>query len=222
MFAARNAFFAGRPLVPVTFDVLGAGNQGSNSFSSSTAFTWAHNAIGNAATVGVNSQGNGPQTHAVTYNGVAMTLLGNIQYVATGTSHYAMVSLWGMLNPPTGSKTVSATVSQSSNLGISGVGNSMSYKNVASFGTAVTNNGSGTALSVSSVASQLGGMVAAALASRSTETISAFNQTSRYNLTGSVENILLGDAPGAASVNFTATISASDTWGAVAVPLIPV
>jgi hypothetical protein len=55
------------------------------------------------------------------------------------------------------------------------------------------------------------------------EALSAFNQTSRFNHAGG-ENadglaVLMGDAPGAATVDFTATAAGTGSWACISVDL---
>ncbi|AON96878.1 hypothetical protein BI081_gp229 [Mycobacterium phage Tonenili] len=123
-----------------------------------------------------------------------------------------------LLNPPTGSQGITLT-------GLSGAaryyaGIAASYKGVRSFGAVV----SGTANSISptvNCSSELGDMVSNGIMySGSLET---YNQTLRGNKNTAAfvnQGVLLGDAPGAPSVQFQMTMTNSGQWICAALPLI--
>lgn len=209
MFAARHALLTGSR-APVLFDAVGAGAA-----SGSSSFSWSHaiSADARAIVVGVNSQGGNALT--VKVGSTPMTQLGGY-FNFTGTIYE---SLWGLLNPPTGSQTIAVTGAGNAN-----AGNSVSYFNASGFGTVSTNSGSGTSAS-QSAASTLGERVFQmfAYSGAAGTTFTGYNQTSRWIQPG-VSSVtypaMIGDAAGAATVNFNATISSS-SWGAMAVPLRP-
>lgn len=194
---------------PVIFDAVGAGAA-----SGSSGFSWSHT-IGTSARavlVGVSSQSGNALT--VKVGSTSMTQLGS--FFSFGPTVY--MSLWELLNPPTGAQTIAV-----SGAGAANAGNSVSYNNVSGFGTVATNSGSGTTAS-QSITSATGQMVFQMFAygGSAGQTFSAYNQTSRWVQAG-VSSVtypaMIGDAPGAATVNFSATIS-SGSWGAIAVPLL--
>jgi hypothetical protein len=126
--------------------------------------------------------------------------------------------VFGLLNPSTGSQSIAATFGQS--LG-NGALNSVSYNNVASFGTIATGSGTGATASLS-VPSAVGQMVAMAFSGYTTN-FSGFNRTSRWNLgfnVGVNVAIVIDDAAGASPVAFSATTATG--WGGIGVPLLPV
>lgn len=50
---------------------------------------------------------------------------------------------------------------------------------------------------------------------------SAYNQTSRFNSLYNYNGFMIGDAPGAGLVTFSANTAVSDPWAGVVIPLIP-
>jgi hypothetical protein len=150
---------------------------------------------------------------------IDIPLLPNGLYNPSSTLYLFALGLVGI---PTGSKTV--------NLGL-GAGtylvaaDSLTYKQAAGFGDVATNGAaSGSAVSVSA-SSAVGQRVAAVFGTlfSSTSAFASFNQTSRRSfggVAGGSRVTLIGDAPGAASVNFSATAPGSGAWGGLAVPVI--
>lgn len=207
----------GQPLVvieslPIEFDA--ATNLG---FAAPTA-SGTHTCNGTAVVVAVQGATSlGTPTVSATYGGQAMTLLGT---VAMGTAQ--TLALFGMLNPPSGPQTVTATCAGGFGPGASAV--VVSYKNVGSFGTPVTNSASsGTGMSLS-VPSAVDRMVAQAFAANAISgtgslDISSYNRTQRATVPTSNRNLLVGDAAGASSVSFSATTSRSSVWAAIGVDL---
>ena len=210
-----------KPTPRVLYDTTGAGAISSNLYG--TSFSWTHNISGNAVIVGANlfgQYGGGSVfISSIKIGTTSLNLIGSNQYIST----YAFTSyFYGLVNPPTGSQTFTVSVNNGSGY-LTGIAvNSVSYFNVSSFGTMATATGSGT-----SVAQTINGInsknrVVNMIFPGTNGTISGYNQTQRYNVPGAnavyVAN-LLGDAPGASSVSFSATC-ASGAWSSVAVPLI--
>jgi hypothetical protein len=134
--------------------------------------------------------------------------------------------LYGLLNPPTGSQTITVT------FGAGTSWNSIaatSYMGVRSFGTGASTTG--TAASASqSIASAAGQMVVQAFTDIvNGGSFSNYSPASgqRVNLAWSSGNgsaLVMGDAPGAPTVTISATTPGSDAtdgWGSVMLPLIP-
>lgn len=223
MVARRGSIAAaGHAVVPVTFDAVSSATTPTVSFNPSLAITQTHTCSGVARAVVVaissinNSMAATSETRVATYDGVTMTSLGMVPSAGGATD---FVELFGLLNPPTGAKTWVVTVSGGGNTGRALIGDAQSYNGVASFGTFFSNTGPATAMSITAT-SAVNHMVAQAFETQSTT--SAYNQTSRASgaASGHVMQILAGDAPGAASVSFTATVTASN-WAAGAVDLVP-
>lgn len=198
---------------PVTYTATGAGGSGTG--SSGATMSWSHTISGNALIVAVSLESGSTTTTATAKVGTtSMTLLGSAPNF-NNSGYYARVVLFGLLSPPTGSQTITVTTSGGANYL---EGNSVSYTNVTSFGSVVTGSGtsSAPALSVSSAANQ---MVVESFTTWSTNP-SSYTQTSRYslNINSPYRPFLIGDAPGASTVSFSA--ASSDYWSAIAVPLI--
>ena len=99
---------------------------------------------------------------------------------------------------------------------------SLSYLN-ALLGTPVTKTGTGTSLS-DSIAAAPGQRMVQVFNAITNSTISGYTQTQRYNGSyssqGGAQAMVVGDAPGAATVNFAATNNAADKYVSMIVPLL--
>lgn len=118
-----NQLFRKQPIwvVPqIAFDA--ASNSGYKAAESS--YSWNHTCTGNDRylTVGISMLSLAQTVSGITYNGVAMTLLG-VQSSITGA---ARVELWGLVAPATGSNSIAVTLTDS----IASAGNASSYVNV--------------------------------------------------------------------------------------------
>ena len=155
---------------------------GGGTSAHATTLSWTHT-LSTAATaivVGISLYGyTGPNTNwtrSVTCGGVAMTSLGSVQLDGTGQG---FVELWGLIAPPTGSQTINVSYTQSSNTPYL-VGGSVSYTNVAAFGSLLTDYGTGTSITSGSVTTTSGSIVVAAQAAYDT-TIGSLSNASRIN-----------------------------------------
>lgn len=159
---------------------------------------------------------------SATYAGSPMTALGNVDPYAGVDALYA----FGLLSAATGT---AETVSISSTVGATTcTACCTSYRGVAAFGAAVTQTGTTSAPSMT-VASNIAQMVAQAfnVYGGGLTSVAGYNQTVRYNTAdpsggapGSNATVI-GDAPGASSVLFSATSTTAYGWAGIAVPLIP-
>lgn len=214
----KPATFAAIDLIPVAFDAVGAG-----AFSSGTSITELHtlgSGTNRAILAFINSHSQNAIRPAinVAYGGYAMAELGTITYYNPAPD-YETLTVFGLLVPDSVSAGIKPIVATKSPFFDSAL-NSVSYSNVAAFGTIVTNNAVSSAATLS-VPSALGQMVAMAFSDYIT-TFSGFNQTSRWNIAwSSGQNVamLIGDAPGSPSLAFNAT--AGNAFGAIGVPLLP-
>lgn len=201
---------------PVSYDSTGAGAGVSG--TTAATLSWAHTITGNAVVVALTMQSNLSTTTATAKVGTtSMTKLGNSAQFTNGSGYFVSVVLFGLLSPPTGSQTVSVTMNSGTNYCVA---NSVSYKNVSSFGSVVSNTGASSVPALS-VPSGTGQMVTEAFTTWSTNP-SGYTQTSRYSQNvnafgGASRGFLIGDAPGASTVNFSA--ASSDQWAAIAVPM---
>lgn len=214
------------PSGTVQYDATGTG-YGSGTTAASLVATWSHTSSPNANAVVVMGSaafsGTSPGTVTITatYGGVTMTSLKT--QIFSGST-FSQMYMFGLINPPTGTQTVSVTVTCGSSSTIGLNGNSVSYTGVTSFGTAASNTASSASLSLS-VSSASSQMVAQAFATNnlaSSGDITAYNQSFRYTrtVTSTSFALIVGDAPGASTVSFSGTTT-SAPWASVGVPLIP-
>ncbi len=204
----------------LTIDVASSANGGGTAVSS---LTWAHTcgASANLLRVGVSLRNGSSQTvTGITYNGVALTFVGAIANGTTVRSEF-----WKLAAPTTGSSQNIVVTLSAAALVIAGA---ESYNGADSvLGAAVTAVGAGTAPSVVA-SSATGEIVADTLTCSSgagrTITVGA-GQTQRWNLqtgTSGADEISGGSTEaGAASVTMSWTISSSETWAIIAVPIMP-
>lgn len=208
----NNALLRPIPVIPVTYDATGAG--GSVNGAIAGTMSWSHTISGNAVVAAVSLQSSlSTTTVSAKVGSTAMTLLGTgPQFTSSG--FYISVVLFGLLNPPTGTQTLSATMSSGTNYCEA---NSVSYRNVAAFGSSVSGSGTSSAPALS-VASGVHQMVAEAFTTFNTNP-TGYTQTTRYslNVASPARPFLIGDAPGAPTVSFSA--AACDLWSAIAVPM---
>jgi hypothetical protein len=191
-----------------TYDATGAGsftNVATNSFS------WSHTIGASASGILIAFMVAGATTSTVSgveVGSSSATLLGS-----ETVSGELVAYLYELLNPPTGTQTVTVTLSSTNYL----IGNSDSYNGVSSFGTVATNSSTSSGSASVSVSSATGQTPVAAIFAPSTS-ITSFNQTSRWNNGDTYFRGAFGDAAGASTVSFTA--STSDDWAAIGVSLI--
>lgn len=209
----------------ITYDATGAGGISSATAAGSKTTNWTHtvgSGVSRYLIVGVVvSHANaidpaGYSSIGVTSNqGGAFTRLG---YRAIG-SNQGSVNFFGLANPTSGSHTLTATVSNGQWLDRI-MGNSISYSGVGSVGSLVAAGGTNVALNVS-VASAADNMVVGLGGFSASPT--GFNQTTRHTAGSSVSGMgdymILGDAAGAATVQFT-TSSTAHTTGGIGINLI--
>lgn len=215
----------------VAFDAVGPSGGGGTQGTGSP-LTWTH-ICGSSATAIVIALDNGSNTtvgvSAVTYGGVACTALGH--EVNTGGS---VIFLYGLINPPTGSNTVSVTFSIG---GGEMLGGSVSFTGAGSFGSFFGSQTGGAAASNETVAvtnTTTGGMIL---------TSGAFggNGFSTFSTTGSggtiqVSNPFSSAGPGemqavgtypstgggaSQTVGISAGAGGADEWALGAVEVLP-
>jgi hypothetical protein len=207
----------------VTFDTVSGGHTDSGLGNANT--TWSHTATGNAAAVvlGVRwsqTGGIGTPTRTVTYGAATMQSLDvrGLDDEAINAFSGVYEELFGLRNPPTGAQTVSVTVDRTaSNLSFEAC--SLSYAQVSGFVLAppVSGTEAGTTMT-QPVNSAMNEMVAQMFATASGP-ILAYSQTLRFT---STNGMVIGDAPGAAAISFTATRASGVDYAGLAVRLTPV
>lgn len=217
----------------VAYDAVGpAGGAGFNFSTTVSPQTWTH-VCGASATaiviMVINGAANSNHVTAVTYGGQACALLGT--QTNTGGS---LVAFYGLLNPPTGSNTVSVTWTTGS--GDQQLGGSISFTGAGSFGTTfgATNNGASSASQAVTVnGTTTGGMVASAVSYGGAGGTASWTFTAggtvRWNdpfsNSAAGQTCAGGTVPstgGGANQTLTWTPSAvSDTFGVLAVEVLP-
>jgi hypothetical protein len=150
-------------------------------------------------------------TSTVTYGGVAMTKVGSAQGAGFGVT-YAYLEAWFLKAPATGTKTVTATIDSGNVYNSTSLGGNSYSCSGSKIGTVTPSIGGATAPQTVSASSATGKLLVGALSGYNTGVYSAFNHTQRYNQTGSgtygtTWGLVFGDAPGAASVTFSAAHS---------------
>jgi hypothetical protein len=206
----------------VTYGATGAGS-GLVSGTTNTSATWTHTILSTdlGVLVGISyyyASGQAPTAVSVSYGSQAMTRL----YAQTSSSlsgNVLATEVWWLKSPLTGTKTVTATVTNPSCLL---AGNSVSYfasKTV----TAVGNTGGNAANPSMSTSSASGRMVFGVFAVMATAapTLTAFSQTQRSNQ-GPTSGwaMAMGDAAGAASVAFSVhSAAATNVWCGITIEL---
>lgn len=214
----------------VAFGAAGAGNAAAFLGGSPESITWSHDiATGDLIVVvglGYMLEAGETATSAVSYGstsgtastGTPMTLVQREISSLSASYSMAVAEVWELKLPPSGSKTIAATLSGGGFNGI--VGDSASYS-ASKIGTVGSTTGGGSATLAMTAASVAGNMVFgmfAAVISSSTPVLSgAFagtGQSQRYNNHATGIGFAMGDAPGAASIAFGATSSVPSGYSA--------
>jgi hypothetical protein len=202
----------------VTFDAVGPSAAGAGQTGSTSPFTWSHTCSGTdrllLVGVGIGSSNDGSITTTATYNGVSMTSLAK-RHSNDQSSGYA--ELFALVNPDSGTNTVSITLSGSNIEGIEG--GSVSFKRAS--GTAGVTSAVGTATPAQvTVSSAAGNMVADLVVCGFA--LAGHNQTSRWvnnrNTVSAGGNAGMATADGASSVTMTRTHD-SDWWVSIGVEI---
>lgn len=202
---------------PVVFDAVGATFAGLNTTGSETHVLGA-TASALLAFLHIEVTTSSRPTLSVTAGGTPMTELASVgSYYFTGTYYHWLVA-YGLLNPPTGSRSIAYTSSTNSYTTL----NSLSYNNVQSLGTPVTGFSGSDGNATLTIPSSNAEMVAAAFGSYGTTTFTAFNKTQRYNVSygvGSNAATVAGDTNGGGPQTISATGTTS--WAGIGIPLLP-
>jgi hypothetical protein len=209
---------------PIVFD-----SYATNNCKGCTSLSWSHT-VGSGSNgiliVGLSGFKNDPAS-SVTFGTKSLSLVGNhVGYANVN------VELWSLLNPPTGTDTITVTLSGNNFL----AGGSVSYFNVAGTGTVASADDGGTTGTTASVtvsSSNTGDLVVDTLGAYnfglSTVTASqGSGQSQRWN-SGPLNALPVpaffvgggSDKPASSPVTMTWSFSPSSYWSLIAVPLIP-
>lgn len=208
----------------VTYAGTATGAQNANGFTTTLTATGSYTATaGDTILLGYTSRNTSQlrsaQTRTVTYGGSPMTLLG-FNDVASADW---FSELWILANAPGGAQATAVTVASGSNTGRAIALGTVSVSGFGRAGTITTNTTGGTSVAITSVASAPGELVVAMFSS-SQGALTSFTPNSRITADSSDNNanIVLGDATGAATVNFAATVASGVGAYGIAARLIPV
>ena len=161
---------------------------------------------------------NGESVTGVTYNSISMTKLVDITH--SGNRIYS--SLWGLVNPATGSNTVLVSTTFS---GAGKSGGAASFTDVhqtTSEGTPQSAEGSGATSSTLGVASGSGEIVVDNFAMRSSQTpVVVAGQTQRWNVVSSFMRSAFSTDPTGGSTENVGWTFTSDDFAHVAISLKP-
>jgi hypothetical protein len=211
------------PVPSVTFDSVSGGHTDSGLGDTNT--TWPHTASGNAAAVVVGLRwsqtgGVGTPTRTVTYGPATMTSLSvrGLDDEAINAFSGVYQELFGLRNPPTGAQTVSVTVDRTaSNLSFEAC--SVSYAQVSGLVLAPPVSGTEAGTTMTQPVNSAPNEMVVQMFATASGPITAYNQTSRFT---SANGFLIGDAPGAAAISFTAIRASGVDYAGLAVRLTPV
>jgi len=154
-----------------------------------------------------------------------LPLLGSV-YWGPLNNWLPWLAVFGLISPPTGSVTINLSFA-STGPNVSSYAQSVSYSNVASFGSLTTAaNTSFANLHTMTSLIAPGNLAFNTFATNagSVANITSYNQTTRQNIIFGYQNnsgLILGDAPGGnAPVNFSATTSNNSTaYGGAVLPI---
>lgn len=202
--------------------------------SSAASATWTHNVtsgVANSLVVvalggsGVDGTNNNPVFSGVTYNGVAMT---NLQRVAgnAGSSANRIIDLWYLIAPPSGSKTIVATLNGSAGSVQSNIfPASISFGGVnqsTPFGTPVTAASANTAAQSVVTSGVSKDLVLAAISARTTQNPpgTGAGQITQWELNkGDNTQVMATIQTGGSSVTSSFSWATASTGALVAVPV---
>lgn len=199
------------------YDSVGAGSAG---LGTSRSYTHTVSADAKAVVLYMNTSSGSysttvAPTPTVTFGGQAMTLLGRV-YAFTDNSTWTWLCAYGLLNPPTGAQTVSATLANSYT-----AMNTVAYTDVAGWGAVTIKTGNSTNPTITSPSGLPNRVVSGALATYTQQMSSVTtNQRSIQNYSNGVSYGLAigdGDQPYRNTIACTATTGA---WAGLTVDVI--
>lgn len=211
-------------VIGILFDA--ASNSGYQTLQST--YSWSHTCTGlnGYLTVGVSMLSvAGSQVTGITYNGVSMDRIED-QSSVTGAIR---AELWGLVNPSTGTNTISVTLS----VALDSVGTATSYTGVhqtspiEAANTASATNGVGAAdatVNITTVADN--DWTVNVVATNDTSITAASGNNSKANVSGTLGSGAMGnigpDTPPSSVTNAWTNVAGLATWSIVAVALRPI
>lgn len=218
-FQNRAALDSGASSGPaVAFDACGTNNLVTGTSGANGSLTVSPG-LTNSALIGtVIVTGTGPIiSPSMTWNAIPMTLVSSVS-VGFGTQAF----IFGLRNPTAGNQSLAAAWTNSVQVNLQGC----SFQNVdqTSDGAAFTNsnsaNGTTSGAAAVSITSATGNIAVAAHSILSVANVTAVSGTQvLINNSGSASDAAASFDTGAASVNLTATVASSTSWGSAGVNL---
>lgn len=212
----------------ITHEYTGAGDYEDVSGGAGGTISWSHTSSGGSdcivmigfgymPDVNTTSSNRKNNTATVTYGGSHAMFIG---YSGVNDSdQFGNIYWYAVQNPPSGTQTVSVSMTTASGLGHTLAGNSISYRGVRGIHRVDSFGDAGSTASITS-SSTTGRKLVHAGANSGT-TVSSYNQNMRYSSTTS-QSVVLGDANGASSVTFSWSRGGTGGYGSVVVELVPV
>lgn len=158
-------------------------------------------------------------TRTVTYNGVQMTSIGVVQWGASGATVNAWTELFALMGAEPGPANVQANVWGGVDSARTLRCETVSYSGVASLGTPVIANGTGTAMALAATVPQ-GGLLAGVWGTHAGMYIPSGSSVAQRYVSNDTIGLLMGDLPGnGSSQTLTANQQNSNPWGGIVVPL---
>ncbi len=204
--------FASTNLMAASVNGVVIASQGAGKGAAGSSLSWTEDIPEGSGVTIVGVHSTAPTVTSVTVGGVAAQQVGAPFKYGSLYMH-----VFRLFNPPPGiSQTINVTLPGNY---VSGAC-SVSYFGAATVGAPQTATGSGTTAS-QSIASAPGQMIFQMFGHSGAAMMSNYSQTERFKVysSGQSYSTLIGDAPGATTVNFNVTLGTSATWGAVAVPI---
>jgi hypothetical protein len=220
------------PRAGVLFSASGSGYGAGN--NSVTSGTWNHvvGPFDNQIIVGIASMPkSATDTLGAQMGATSMTQVGSTYSINPGGGYFMYMGIFQLALTPgasVGLQTMTASFSGGSSTSVGNSANSFSFRQLTSFGTLVTATADSSSLSqtVSASATSLDlvfQMFCWDDASVGNLSLFNYNQTTLWNVGTAATFALptiMGTAPGAASVSFTATAPSANFWAGIAVPLL--
>lgn len=209
-------FNAGKLIATQKIPVFSSYSSGAS--ATAGACSWTHT-LGSDVTIlfVVISASGTTGTNLSTVNGTNATGTGLGKTFGTGSR---VLGLHYMLNPPTGSVTISIT--NATYTGVVITGSSAAYTNGKTVGTGSNASGTSTTDSMSLAGNPNQTIFnCMTFQDQSSNAATGYTKIQRYNAAGSsgVWPIVLGDAPGESSTSFSATIPSSVGWATISIPI---